>query len=157
MFLLYFCNCAIGVLRRAVSFVTNNLKRSRCQVARKITSRDSADVSILGHIMVCKSKYKKVCVLPLDFTFRIGSTPTFLYFYFYLNTAYAGHYVYFIMVCTMTVGLCSIKNCSGLLSFLGGQTRYSLSTNLSNLCECNPLYNEVVVSAFFDMDVQSTA
>ena len=111
----------------------------------------------LPYIMVCKSKYKKVCVLPLDFTFRIGSAPTFLYFYFYLNTAYAGHYVYFIMVCTMTVGLCSIKNCSGLLSFLGGQTRYSLSTNLSNLCECNPLYNEVVVSAFFDMDVQSTA
>ena len=30
----------------------------------------------------------------LDFTFRIGSTPTFLYFDLYLNTAYAAHYVY---------------------------------------------------------------
>ena len=31
----------------------------------------------------------------LDFTFYIGSTPTFLYFDLYLNTAYAAHYVYF--------------------------------------------------------------
>ena len=30
----------------------------------------------------------------LDFTFYIGSTPTFLYFDLYLNTAYAAHYVY---------------------------------------------------------------
>ena len=30
----------------------------------------------------------------LDFTFHIGSTPTFLYFDLYLNTAYAAHYVY---------------------------------------------------------------
>ena len=29
----------------------------------------------------------------LDFAFNIGSTPTFLYFDFYLNTAYAGHYI----------------------------------------------------------------
>ena len=29
----------------------------------------------------------------LDFTIRIGSTPTFLYFDLYLNTAYAAHYV----------------------------------------------------------------
>ena len=31
----------------------------------------------------------------LDFTIHIGSTPTFLYFDLYLNTAYAAHYVYF--------------------------------------------------------------
>ena len=30
----------------------------------------------------------------LDFTTHIGSTPTFLYFDLYLNTAYAAHYVY---------------------------------------------------------------
>ena len=30
----------------------------------------------------------------LDLTIRIGSTPTFLYFDLYLNTAYAVHYVY---------------------------------------------------------------
>ena len=30
----------------------------------------------------------------LDFAFYIGSTPTFLYFNLYLNTAYAAHYVY---------------------------------------------------------------
>ena len=28
----------------------------------------------------------------LDFTVRIDSTPTFLYFDLYLNTAYAAHY-----------------------------------------------------------------
>ena len=28
----------------------------------------------------------------LDFTICIGSTPTFFYLYFYLNTAYAAHY-----------------------------------------------------------------
>ena len=31
----------------------------------------------------------------LDYTIRIGSTPTILYFDLYLNTAYAAHYVYF--------------------------------------------------------------
>ena len=30
----------------------------------------------------------------LDFTIRIGSTPTFLYFDLYLYSAYAAHYVY---------------------------------------------------------------
>ena len=30
----------------------------------------------------------------LDYTIRIGSTPTFFYFDLYLNTAYAAHYVY---------------------------------------------------------------
>ena len=31
----------------------------------------------------------------LDYTIRIGSTPTFLYFYLYLYSAYAAHYVYY--------------------------------------------------------------
>ena len=31
----------------------------------------------------------------LDFTIRIGSTPTFSYFDLYLYSAYAVHYVYF--------------------------------------------------------------
>ena len=31
----------------------------------------------------------------LDYTIRIGSTPTFLYFNLYLYSAYAAHYVYF--------------------------------------------------------------
>ena len=30
----------------------------------------------------------------LEYTIRIGSTPTFLYFDFYLYSAYAAHYVY---------------------------------------------------------------
>ena len=30
----------------------------------------------------------------LDYTIHIGSTPTILYFDFYLYSAYAGHYVY---------------------------------------------------------------
>ena len=30
----------------------------------------------------------------LDFAFYFGTTPTFLYFDLYLNTAYAAHYVY---------------------------------------------------------------
>ena len=34
----------------------------------------------------------------LDHTIRIGSTPTFLYFDLYLYSAYAAHYVYFILV-----------------------------------------------------------
>ena len=34
----------------------------------------------------------------LDYTIRIGSTPTILYFDLYLYSAYAGHNVYFIEV-----------------------------------------------------------
>ena len=30
----------------------------------------------------------------LDYTIRIGSTPTFLYFDLYFYSAYAAHYVY---------------------------------------------------------------
>ena len=53
-------------------------------------------------IMICESKYEKVLFLSdegptletLDYTIRIGSTPTFLYFDLYLYSAYAAHYVY---------------------------------------------------------------
>ena len=34
----------------------------------------------------------------LDYTIRIGSTPTFLYFDLYLYSAYAAHNVYFKVV-----------------------------------------------------------
>ena len=33
----------------------------------------------------------------LDYTIRIGSTPTFLYFDLYLYSAYAAHFVYIII------------------------------------------------------------
>ena len=67
-----------------------------------------------GFYEVYKSKYEKVGVVPmalrqretgfnegttletLDFTIRIDSTPTFLYFYLYLYCAYAAYHVYFI-------------------------------------------------------------
>ena len=42
------------------------------------------------HFMLLSERRLKT----LDFTFYIGSTPTFLYFDLYLNTAYAAHYVY---------------------------------------------------------------
>ena len=34
----------------------------------------------------------------LDYTIRIGSTPTFFYFELYLYSAYAAHYVYFTLL-----------------------------------------------------------
>ena len=34
----------------------------------------------------------------LDYTIRIASTPTFLYFDLYLYSAYAAHYVYIIYI-----------------------------------------------------------
>ena len=36
----------------------------------------------------------------LDFSIRIGNTPTFLYFYLYLYSAYTAHYVYFALYST---------------------------------------------------------
>ena len=36
----------------------------------------------------------------LDYTIRIGSTPTFLYFDLYLYSAYAAHFVYLIRLVT---------------------------------------------------------
>ena len=38
----------------------------------------------------------------LDYTIRIESTPTFLYFDLYLYSAYAAHYVYFEESCVMS-------------------------------------------------------
>ena len=34
----------------------------------------------------------------LDYTIRIGSTPTFLYFDLYLYSAYAAHFVYIYII-----------------------------------------------------------
>ena len=39
--------------------------------------------------------FQKKSTQSLDHTIRIGSTPTFLYFDFYLYSAYTAHYVYF--------------------------------------------------------------
>ena len=50
----------------------------------------------------------------LDYTIRIGSAPTFLYFDLYLYSAYAAHYVYF----TDRLSLFFNRN----------RNRYSLST-----------------------------
>ena len=36
----------------------------------------------------------------LDYTIRIGSIPTFLYFDLYLYSAYAAHFVYFELLVT---------------------------------------------------------
>ena len=41
----------------------------------------------------------------LDYTIRIGSTPTFLYFDLYFYSAYAAHYVYFISFTLFNAGL----------------------------------------------------
>ena len=41
----------------------------------------------------------------LDYTIRIGSTPTFLYFDLYLYSAYAAHYVYSIVTIYNTVAI----------------------------------------------------
>ena len=41
----------------------------------------------------------------LDYTIRIGSTPTFLYFDLYLYSAYAAHFVYFMKSLTFDPGL----------------------------------------------------
>ena len=50
----------------------------------------------------------------LDYTIRIGSTQTFLYFDLYLYSAYAAHYVYIIILektriwfFSLTKGQCS--------------------------------------------------
>ena len=40
----------------------------------------------------------------LDYTIRIGSTPTILYFDLYLYSAYAAHYVYFISIAQGEIG-----------------------------------------------------
>ena len=45
----------------------------------------------------------------LDYTIRIGSTPTFLYFDLYLYSAYAAHYVYFTFGSFTAATLCLIS------------------------------------------------
>ena len=44
--------------------------------------------------MLLSDEGRTAMLKTLDFVFYIGSTPTFLYFDLYLNTAYAAHYVY---------------------------------------------------------------
>ena len=39
----------------------------------------------------------------LDYTIRIGSTPTFLYFNLYLYSAYAAHFVYIQYICIYSI------------------------------------------------------
>ena len=54
-------------------------------------SRLSIDSSII-HVSLCRPTLETL----LNFTIRIGSTPTFLYFDLYLYSAYAAHYVYYV-------------------------------------------------------------
>ena len=62
----------------------------------------------------------------LDYTIRIGSTPTFLYFDLYLNTAYAAHYVYFtyILSSSLLSGGFSVIDYIKYLSYLLSLTIY---------------------------------
>ena len=48
----------------------------------------------------------------LEFAFHIGSTPAFLYFDLYLNTAYAAHYVdiTILMVQSRSQSLCHAQD-----------------------------------------------
>ena len=39
-------------------------------------------------------RFEEPTLETLDFTIRIDSTPTFLYFDLYLNTAYAAHHMF---------------------------------------------------------------
>ena len=64
----------------------------------------------------------------LDFAFHIGSTPTFLYFYFYLNTAYAGHYI---LCFSLTKGLRSKRQT--LLSISAAHQPFISSICISTL------------------------
>ena len=56
----------------------------------------------------------------LDYTIRIGSTPTFLYFDLYLYSAYAAHYIYF---------------------KLGSDPKIKANINLSYLICCSRFFN----------------
>ena len=51
----------------------------------------------------------------LDYTIRIGSTPTFLYFDLYLHSAYAAHFVYLNSRSSLKVILC--QNSEGFILF----------------------------------------
>ena len=51
----------------------------------------------------------------LDYTIRIGSTPTILYFDLYLYSAYAAHYVYI----TKGAVLATTKELEIILQFIG--------------------------------------
>ena len=49
----------------------------------------------------------------LDYTIRIGSIPTFLYFDLYLDSAYAAHFVYLIIYIYMSVHAFLLTVCEG--------------------------------------------
>ena len=91
------------------------------------TTVTPVDISVWHHVidshalyLSYKLKYRKVGVLPihlsdegptletLDYTIRIGSTPTFLYFDLYLYSAYAADYVY-----TFPIAACMSATGSG--------------------------------------------
>ena len=64
----------------------------------------------------------------LDYTIRIGSTPTFLYFDLYLYSAYAAHYVYFNPKDTLLPRV--INNLLAILSIVKGEGYMEVATNL---------------------------
>ena len=65
----------------------------------------------------------------LDYTIRIGSTPTFLYFDLYLYSAYAAHFVYFINNIALKMAK-SIGVINKIKSFLSVTTRRTLNYSL---------------------------
>ena len=64
----------------------------------------------------------------LDYTIRIGSTPTFLYFDLYLYSAYAAHFVYISpSLVPMQVLIICNKAVSGATVIIGGYNRTRLA------------------------------
>ena len=75
----------------------------------------------------------------LDFTIRIGSTPTFLYFDLYLYSAYAEHYVYYNYLLMLNAG--SYFN---ITRFLPQKYFYSLVIGVKlNMAICGYTMNEL--------------
>ena len=56
----------------------------------------------------------------LDYTFHIGSTPTFLYFDLYLYSAYAAHYVYSNQISVFTYQLIELLTANANLDVQTG-------------------------------------
>ena len=101
--------------KHCVLRTNRNIKRSMyCQYIKIVKSNVSSVIGLSSE----RNCFQRSNVRPwlvmdsngllsmqLDYTIRIGSTPTFLYFDLYLYSVYAVHYVYFFIFKLLTIVL----------------------------------------------------
>ena len=95
----------------------------------------------------------------LDYTIRIGSIPTFLYFDLYLNSAYAAHFVYiyiYIYICICLYTASSIKVVAANSQMYNPSANSIMGLAHFNILGCSDVFIKTSMTCNYECDECNT-